>query len=179
MRDQRQKDLDSHVQAVNEILKKSREGESDAEEPEVGSAVDGQTVDVEDEAELASRAEIPRHEDEYIDEEKYTTVTIEAMDGSASEEESGEDSESEDGEGGAKDDGKTKVRATVKEIVMPDGTIKKKRIWTKDKPTVAKQKKKKVKKFRYESKMERKATRSKQRARNNDAAKTRREAAKS
>lgn len=180
MRDQRQKDLESHVQAVNEILKKTREGESDAEKPEADSIVEGKAADIEDVAEVASKAELSRHEDEYVDEEKYTTVTVEPMDDSVGmEDKVGEGSESEDRGDSAKGDGKGKVRATAREIVMPDGTIKKKRIWTKDKPTATRQKKKKVKKFRYESKVERKATRSKQRAKNNDAAKTRREAAKS
>lgn len=163
------------------MVKRSREGESDGggdgEDEEEGQDDEANRVigDVE-----GSKTEVPKHEDEYVDEEKYTTVTIEPMDASDAEE---DDEDDNDSDGVSKDetkaDGKPKVRPTVKEVKMPDGTVKEKRIWTKEKPTGPKQKKKKVKKFRYESKVERKATRSKQRARNNDAAKTRREAGKS
>lgn len=112
------------------------------------------------------------HEAEYIDEGKYTTVTVEVMDlskdGLQKMEQQGR---KEEDDAGVKtvDDGRieTEVKDTMKS---------KKRTWTKDRPRdrIDKPKKKK-KKFRYESKAERKFTRMKQGARNSKEAKARRE----
>lgn len=111
--------------------------------------------------------EVDRHE-EYIDEDRYTTVTVEAVD------------ITRDG-----------LRTTTKgdeqnnqDITMhqPDSSISKingggeaqngKRIWTKERP---KGPKKKKKKFKYESKAERKVTRYKEKSGNKLKAKARKE----
>lgn len=88
-------------------------------------------------------------EDEYIDEDKYTTVTIESVGISKagfSKPGEDEDGKGEDGGGdGEKKDGDGKPE---------------KRVWTKAWPKSDKPKKKKVK-FRYETKAERKAERMK------------------
>jgi ribosomal RNA-processing protein 17 len=102
-------------------------------------------------------------EEEYIDEDKYTTVTVEAMDVSkegiynASREDEHE-SDSADTEEGAP-------------AKKANGTTK--RVWTKEKPKPERPKKKK-KKFRYESRAERKVTRLKEKSGNRKKANARR-----
>ena len=100
------------------------------------------------------------HEAEYIDEDKFTTVTVEAMDVSKEglfkvEQERNKD-EQED-----------KVSKSEK-----SGDAKPKRTWTKEKPSD--KAKKKRKNFRYESKAERQFTRKKQKLRNSEQARERR-----
>lgn len=92
-------------------------------------------------------------DEEYVDEDKYTTVTVEAM---------GDSEESETG---------SKQTAAKPGTEMMNGNTRdpKKRIWSKENQTKAKKKK-----FRYESKAERSATRQKQKSKNH-AAKLRRE----
>lgn len=105
--------------------------------------------------------------DEYIDEDKYTTVTIEAMDEPRqlpdAKQEADEDEVEESGTAAAKGN--------------PDGAtgsnLNKKRVWTKERPLKTAPKKRK-KAFRYESKLDRKQTRTKQKAKNSEAAKARR-----
>ena len=104
------------------------------------------------------------HEDEYIDEDKYTTVTVEEVDitkegmRKVRTGDSDEDSE-EEAEGK-----QSKPNESV-------STSKPKRTWTKDRPAGPKKKKKK---FRYESKADRKVTRMKERSSNKAKAKERR-----
>lgn len=97
-------------------------------------------------------------EEEYIDEDKYTTVTVESVEisksGFSKPEEEGGSQEAEDG--------------TSKD---PDN---KKRVWTKERPNKDRPKKRKVK-FRYETKSERKVTRFKERSKNRSQAKARRD----
>lgn len=112
-----------------------------------------------------------RREDEYIDEEKYTTVTVEPME----ESQGGEESDASDEAEGK--DGAEASKAGNDERDAKDTVVPKKRIWTK-KPQHGKPRKRR-KKFRYETKIERKAGRSKQKAKNTAAAKARREYAPS
>lgn len=98
------------------------------------------------------------HEAEYIDEDRYTTVTVEAVDISKE----GlhritDENEAEDDEGAAK----TKPPASAVSNVETNT----KKVWPK---------KTKKKKFRYESKAERKVTRGKQKAGNKVKADARR-----
>jgi ribosomal RNA-processing protein 17 len=100
------------------------------------------------------------HEEEYIDEEKYTTVTVEALDVSKEgiyKASKGEDHSYEP----------TNVEET-ESVDKKDGATKK--AWTRNKPKshVAK-----TKKFRYESKAERKVTRLKEKSGNRKKAKAR------
>ena len=92
-------------------------------------------------------------DEEYVDEDKYTTVTVEAM---------GEAKESEE-------DAKPEAAKVRAKIANGDPKPPKKRPWSKES-----QPKQKKKKFRYESKAERSATRQKQKSKNH-AAKLRRE----
>lgn len=137
---------------VNAELKKmqSEVGESsgdgsNGDGEEVGEAWEGIEED-------APAAKAVPDDEEYVDEDKYTTVTVEAMDG---ENDGPDDSEDED---------------NLKVVTVPDGgqgkdgVLKKKRIHNKDG-----QAKPKKKKFRYESKAERQTTRQKQKAKNHKA----------
>jgi ribosomal RNA-processing protein 17 len=96
-------------------------------------------------------------EEEYIDEDRYTTVTVESVDVNKS------GFSKPDGEDGSKEDGD--------ETKDADG---KKRVWTKENPKKDRPKKRKVK-FRYETKSERKITRFKERSKNRSQAKARRD----
>lgn len=136
------------------MLKKARKAEDSDE-----SSDDGEDGDVETETADLPMDDIEGRQDEYIDEEKYTTVTIEPMKLSDEEESSADEADGDDGEASR---------------TPTEGLKKEKRVWTKDKPAGSKPKKKK-KKFRYESKVERKATRSKQATKNSAAARARRE----
>lgn len=112
------------------------------------------------------------HEAEYIDEDRFTTVTVEAVEVSKDglhrtaedDEEPNEDSDIREGDNGrmsttSVSDGKAK-------------TENKKRVWTKERPGGPKKKKKK---FKYESKAERKVTRHKEKSKGKAKAKARRE----
>jgi ribosomal RNA-processing protein 17 len=111
------------------------------------------------------------HEAEYIDEDKYTTVTVEALDLSK------EGLQKVEREGRTQDE-EDPAAETEEKVAETDQkeTKSRKRTWTKDKPKDRSDKpKKKKKKFRYETKAERKFTRMKQGAKNSKEAKARRE----
>lgn len=101
------------------------------------------------------------HEDEYVDEDRHTTVTVEEVNVTRRGLQKVGVTESED-EGSEPGDQVTKSKDTGKQ----------KRVWTKERPKVPKKKKKK---FRYESKADRKSNRAKERA-GREKAKARREA---
>ena len=98
-------------------------------------------------------AEVVAQDEEYVDEDKYTTVTVEAMEGV------GDASE---------DDGTEANELTIVKEVHGDARAPKKRIRSKDGKAKVKKRK-----FRYESKADRSATRQKQKSKNH-AAKVRR-----
>jgi ribosomal RNA-processing protein 17 len=158
LREERKADLERHVQAVNSLLE-------EAELPHEDSSNDEEDVDW---AGIKEPPAVIDHEAEYEDEDRHTTVTIEAVDVTrdglqkATEVSASEEEEEPSGEKG------TAVNSATGEAP----TQKVKRIWTKEKPQGPKKKKKK---FRYESKVERKATRFKERSANKAKAKARRE----
>jgi ribosomal RNA-processing protein 17 len=145
MREQRKADLQSHLKQFNQELRKqnpdipseSEEDDDDAEEAtfEGFGAVD----------------EIDGQEDEYVDEDKYTTVTVEAMGGS--------DDEEDKKPYVPKPEDPTAFAKPKKRPMTKDGKLKQKK-----------------RNFRYETKTERKATREKQKKRNHKEATARREA---
>lgn len=174
LKEQRKQDLVNHVEAVNAILRKAELGESDEDSEE---EFEGLSDD--DNAENASgtpsNAVTADREEEYIDEDRYTTVTVKSMDKSDDEASSSQDEEEHadaDADGDGIDVGVDGKGVDQKPKTGGKSALGKKKTWTKDKPDGAKPKKKK-KKFRYESKIERKATRSKQKTRNSAAAKER------
>jgi ribosomal RNA-processing protein 17 len=151
MRDQRKVDLERHVAEVNDLLRKANKDSDD----EDSAADDGE--------EWGGIASPPRPSidgvDEYVDEDKYTTVTIEAMDDAKA---FTKDSD---------DEGETTV--TKEYPAAKEGKeVKKKMVWSKGVQVDIKTLPKK-KKFRYESKGERKETRNKQKAKNSAAKKAR------
>ena len=111
------------------------------------------------------------HEDEYMDEDRFTTVTVEAVDVSKHGLEKA--IPDEDGESMVSDTQKSHAeyqQATVSQ--GRKGSEDGKRVWTKKPPNGARKRKKK---FRYETKAERKATRYKERAGNKVKARARKE----
>ncbi|KAI1805511.1 nucleolar protein 12-domain-containing protein [Daldinia bambusicola] len=141
LREDRKREVEEHVQNVNAILKQAQEagyvgGEEDASDDEAdewGGFKDTPAPEPVD------------HEEEYIDEERYTTVTVESVsvskDGLSSTKPE-EDSSEEDQET-AKPDSRN----------APPGTKEK-----------ARPPKKKKQKFRYESKAERQLNQRRQKA---------------
>ncbi|KAF1950671.1 hypothetical protein CC80DRAFT_496592 [Byssothecium circinans] len=141
MRKQRKEDLVKHVEEVNRLVRQangdlfsssSSSSSSDAEDNDNNDEWNG-IPHVE--------PEVIDQEDEYIDEDKYTTVTIETVGISKHGFETKGDREGDGGDA--------------------DGEKKEKKVWTKEKPKTSRPKKKKIK-FRYETKAERKAERVKQ-----------------
>jgi len=99
------------------------------------------------------------HEDEYLDDDKYTTVTVEAVD-------IGREGFRDVGQGGES------VGKGAAEAGKNKGDDGKKRTCTKEKPTTDRPKKKRQK-FRYENKAERKVTRALEGSKNKKQAKAR------
>ncbi|ATY66505.1 protein required for cell viability Rrp17 [Cordyceps militaris CM01] len=143
VRDERRQEMEDHVLRINEMLKASlaaTEGNDVNAENEQGEEWDG----FPDKPEL----DIVDHEEEYIDEDRYTTVTVETVsvsrDGLSKPELPSEDDESKKKEGD--------------ESGEPEESKEQKQNRKAPKP--------KKKQFRYESKTERDFENRKQRARN-------------
>jgi ribosomal RNA-processing protein 17 len=149
LREERKKELEEHVNAVNALLQDVEGGIGGGE----GSEEDDAWGGIEDEGNLAVKAvEALDYEEEYVDEDRYTTVTVEAVDVSRDGLQKVADEESDDGK-----------EAEYAKPAEKGETGKKK--WPK---------KERKKKFRYESKAERKVTRGKQKAGNKARADARR-----
>ncbi|KAH7072975.1 nucleolar protein 12-domain-containing protein [Paraphoma chrysanthemicola] len=154
LRQQRKIDLEAHVEEVNRLVKQAN-GDI------IGLDNAADSSDDEDEEEFTGfeEPEPINQEDEYIDEDKYTTVTIESVGISRSGfSVPGEDNE-EDKKVVEKVEEAEEKGKDGKPVVRRDANGK--RIWTKEKPKTEWPKKKK-KKFRYESKADRKVTRYKE-----------------
>ncbi|KAL9002992.1 MAG: hypothetical protein Q9188_004110 [Gyalolechia gomerana] len=163
LRETRKVDREKHVEAVNAAV-------TDAEDP----VQDNESSDSQGEqwngVEEAANID---HEDDYLDEDRHTVVTVEAVDVSRDGLQRRQDiSESEDEESMAQN--------------LPEGALKgpsyerklnhnKERTQPDLKSEPRPKKKKKKKKFRYESKADRKATRFKERMGGKAKAKARRE----
>ncbi|CAK7239711.1 MAG: hypothetical protein STHCBS139747_001146 [Sporothrix thermara] len=160
---QRQRDVEEHVRQVNEALRQARmaggeEVTDEEEEEEEEGDDDEEWGGIED---TPAVPEFVDHEEEYIDEDKYTTVTVEAVDidregmhalsgrhtsdSEASDGGSGDEDEEGQGEDGTKKKKKKYAKGDAAEAKDGDKDGKKKKEWPK----------KKKKKFRYESKIER------------------------
>lgn len=136
MREERKQELEEHVEAVNRALREVEDfapGGLDSDDDDAWGGIPEEKEKLE---------EVLDHEEEYVDEDRYTTVTIEAVD--VSKEgllKVGDDSDDAPelvyAEKGKEDDGKKKWPKKVRK-----------------------------KKFTYESKAERKFTRGKQKAGN-------------
>jgi len=134
--------LEKHVEEVNRLVR-----QANGDVGEAGEETDGDSDENEEQNGNASAAlEAPNpaaadinEEEEFIDEDKYTTVTIESV--------------------GISKHGFEKRGGD--EAAEAEEVNKEKRVWTKERPKSNKPKKKKIK-FRYETKTERKAERVKQ-----------------
>jgi len=150
LREERRKELEAHVEAVNALLAEAKipgyEATDDSEEDD-GEAWDG----IKDEL----LAEAVDHEEEYIDDDRYTTVTVEEVDVSKE----GLHKLMEDDEDAIR--GREKAEAAARAAAE----VKNKKVWPK---------KERKQKFRYESKVERKLARGKQKAGNKAKADARR-----
>lgn len=109
------------------------------------------------------------HEAEYVDDDRFTTVTVEAVDISREGFQKVVEADIEDADG-EKDGPETLKDSRSGEGEDQKDALSGKRKWTKERPGGPKKKKKK---FRYESKVERKMTRHKERSRNSKQAKER------
>ncbi|KAI1335200.1 nucleolar protein 12-domain-containing protein [Xylariaceae sp. FL0016] len=144
IRDQRKKEVEDHVQQVNAILKEAASagyvgGTEDASDDEAQNEEWGGFED-------APVEEPVDHEEEYVDEERYTTVTVESV------------NVSKDGMTSSKPEGDSDQES---EAEAGDQELQKSSDNVKGHPP-----KKKKPKFRYETKAERQFSQRKQKARN-------------
>jgi ribosomal RNA-processing protein 17 len=159
--------LEAHVQSIHAIFKemnsRTKTGSNNGEEEENNDADEESNSSNSEWQGFADNPPALLKDQEYIDEDQYATVTVEAVD------------INRDGfvtrkEG---DEAEKSVEVENAEKLAGEG---KKRVWTKEKPKKSVMKKKaKPKKFRYENKTERKVTRAKERSKNSSQAKARRE----
>lgn len=132
MREQKKQDIELHVKAINLEFRKLN--------PDISSEDEAEDDDRNDDGQ--ADAKMLNEEEEFVDEDKYTSVTVEPM-------LQGEDEEDEQA-------GRSNIAADQENV--PASTSAKVRP------------KKKKKKFRYESKIDRKENRMKLKAKNRKAA---------
>ncbi|EGR44938.1 uncharacterized protein TRIREDRAFT_23323 [Trichoderma reesei QM6a] len=152
IREERKREVEQHVEHVNKLLRESGAIEADDTEEQSGEeaeANDGEWDGFPDRPNL----DIVDHEEEYIDEDRYTTVTVESVsisrDGLERPEKPQEKAEEEEQKGDAD-------KAPQEQ---PKGPARPK---------------KKKQKFRYESKIERQLTERRQKAKSKAKSKARR-----
>ncbi|MCJ1286627.1 hypothetical protein MMC26_005973 [Xylographa opegraphella] len=162
LREGRKEDLEKHVEAVNALLRKA-DGQDDVISGDEDESNLGKWDGIAEETNID-------HEAEYEDEDRHTTVTIEAVDVTK---EGLQKAVADEGSENEIDDVLDIANGNVLDKYAEKGTpLKVKRVWTKERPGGPKKKKKK---FRYESKAERKATRHKERSGNKAKAKARKD----
>jgi ribosomal RNA-processing protein 17 len=149
LREERRQELEAHVEAVNALLAEAKTTGIDDSDDSENEAWDGISDD--------NAIEPIDHEAEYIDEDRYTMVTVEAV--AVSKE--GLHRVAEDEDTGEEDDSR-ELKIPVDSNEAKTGANRK--VWPK----------RTKKKFRYESKAERKITRGKQKAGNKVKADARR-----
>ncbi|KAJ4361520.1 hypothetical protein N0V95_001772 [Ascochyta clinopodiicola] len=143
LRQQRKTDLEKHVSETNRLMRLAN-GDIPSEAEDSSSDSDADPA----EATFHGFDDPINQEDEYVDEDKYTTVTVETVGINRT-------GFSRPGE----EEAELKKEQEARE--EKEREEKKKRVWTKEKPRNDRPKKKKVK-FRYETKAERKVERMKQ-----------------
>jgi ribosomal RNA-processing protein 17 len=159
LRQQRKVDLEKHVEEVNRLVKQAN--------GDIAGLTDNDSDSDDDEEEFTGfqEPEPINQEDEYIDEDKYTTVTIESVNISrdgfskpGEDEVDHADAAKKTDEAKKDEEGEVVGKDGKREIQRDENG---KRIWTKERPRTEWPKKKK-KKFRYENKADRKVTRYKE-----------------
>ncbi|QDS72819.1 hypothetical protein FKW77_006760 [Venturia effusa] len=169
IREERRKELADHVLAVQKAIE-SANGVLD-NPSQLDSDNDSSSSSTSDTEEWTGISDDPKptlHDAEYIDEDAYATVTVETVDITKDGFEAHNSDEEEEEEESKPAIGAT---GTIAGGAAEAGKLSgagKKRVWTKDKPLGLRRpsKKKREKKFRYESKTERKVNREKQRVKN-------------
>lgn len=141
LREERKKELEQHVDAVNALVGNKHISDHEQSCEEVWGGI-------EDEVE----PDIMDHKEEYVDEDRYTTVTVEAVE------------VSKEGLKRITDDVDSEPTDDT-ELKPVEDELRRMKSWPK---------KERKKKFRYEGKAERKITRSKQKAGNKARADARR-----
>ncbi|KAI9674475.1 MAG: hypothetical protein M1817_001813 [Caeruleum heppii] len=164
LRDDRKIEAQRHVEEVNQLLKEARRRDRDSDHSASDSISEGEEWQGVDEPNTTIPVD---HEAEYIDEDRFTTVTVEEVDVSKEGLHKVADDSDED-----ITDGMRSRSAGGDQKDSVEGKADERRTWTKAKPTKPK---KKRKKFRYETKVERKITRGKEKAKGRAQAKARRE----
>lgn len=172
LREERQAELrrafEEHQARMREINGTATSGSDSDSNSDDGGEEEAEDKEEQSEWNGIAEPEPVDHTAEYIDEDKYTTVTVEEIDptrdGFGSDSDSG--SESEDGE---KEKGDKEGDETTESQLQKN---KKKRTWSKDAPDKPKKLKKK-RNFKYETKDERRVSRFKERTGNRKRAKER------
>ncbi|KAF2098984.1 hypothetical protein NA57DRAFT_76219 [Rhizodiscina lignyota] len=175
LRQRRKEELEEHLKAVNGALKRvngeeagSREDSEDPNDKSDGGSNEEWSGILD---EPAPEVQSLDHEDEYIDEDKYTTVTVEAVDiskeGFTKADEDAEDAESEADEDGGQNGVKAHTTQSANQTSGQKSISRRKE--KEGRP------KKRRKQFRYESKGDRKIARAKQGRKNSMMAKARRD----
>lgn len=153
-------DLEEHVEQVNALLRKAADVHESSESDDGGDG--GKWNGIEEAREID-------REEEYMDEDRHTTVTVEAVDVTR---EGLQKVVDENAESLESDHNQRQANGEPPESETGKNQNKPKRKWTKERPGGPKKKKKK---FKYESKAERKVTRHKERSGNKAKAKARKE----
>lgn len=164
LRDGRRADLEKHVEAVDIMIREAAVALDSSDEEDEGGEKSWDGIQ-------DNHDHLVDHEDGYMDEDRFTTVTVEAVEVSKDGLQTAAQNEANEGERSeikTSDEQLQRTAALHREI----GSEKGKRVWTKEAPRVPRKRKKK---FRYENKTERKATRYKERLGNKVKARARKE----
>lgn len=162
LREGRKADLEKHVAEVNALLRRDIIPDSDGWSGEGGEG-DGREDD-QNQKDVSEEVAANR-EAEYLDEDLHTTVTVEAVDVSRDGLHKSHEDESD------QSDGETEAKRLRKDhTASRDGRSSGQETKGKAKPSVPKKKKKK---FRYESRAERKVTKRKEHSKNSAQARER------
>ena len=164
LRDGRKADLEKHVEAVDITIREAAVALDSSDEEDEGEEKSWHGIQ-------DNQEHLVDHEDGYIDEDRFTTVTVEAVEVSKDGLQTAAQNEANEGEGSEvkmSDEQLQRIATLHREA----GSEKGKRVWTKEAPRVPRKRKKK---FRYENKTERKATRYKERSGNKAKARARKE----
>jgi ribosomal RNA-processing protein 17 len=158
-RQRRREELEEHVKAVNDAMRAANGLDSPSSDDDEAETGNGEWDGFDEPPKLAPI----NREDEYVDEEKYTTVKVSEVEISRTGFIDPDSASSEDEYNASKKDGNEE--STTK----PKSSASKSKSKPKDQS-----KTKKKKKFRYETKVERKISRFKERRKNNMQARERR-----
>ncbi|KAF9881299.1 nucleolar protein 12 [Colletotrichum karsti] len=78
IKEERQKEVEEHVKAVNAMLEEAQAADSENDQEIQGGDFE-EWDGIEDQAQAQEQTDIVDYEDEYVDEDRYTTVKVEAI----------------------------------------------------------------------------------------------------